>query len=161
MKKAPQPRTPAEERLTLIRDIGVLQVKLLVDGLRDLLLVPASLAAGVISLLSARHGRPGPQFYHLLGVGKQTERYINLFGAIENSPEKFEQPAPFGDADIDDLVGRVETFVIQEYRSGEVTAQAKERLDKALSTIRRRGRTEGHRDSAAGDPGPGDPTSTG
>ena len=139
MNQAPEEQLPADERWTLIRDVGVLQVKLLVDGLRDLLLVPASLVAGIVSLMSAHAGRPGPQFYHLLGFGKQTERWINLFGALENSPEKFEDQTPFGDADIDDLVGRVESFVIDEYRSGGVTAQAKERLDKALNTIRRRG----------------------
>lgn len=136
MNEAPRLETPAEERWTLIRDIGVLQVKLLVDGLRDLLLVPASLVAGLVSLLSASDGKPGLQFYRLLGFGKQTERWINLFGAIDNSPEQLDQQ-PFGEADIDDLVGRVESFVIDEYRNGGVTAQAKERLDKALKSIRR------------------------
>ena len=149
MNEVPRKRTSAEERWTLIRDIGVLQVKLIVDGLRDLLLVPASLVAGVVSLLSATAGRPGPQFYHLLGFGKQTERWINLFGAIENSPEKLDQPAAFGEADFDDLVGRVESFVVAEYRSGEVTAQAKERLDKALNTIRRRGQRSNEPPSSA------------
>ena len=143
MNTAPEEQAPADERWTLIRDIGVLQVKLLVDGLRDLLLVPASLVAGVVSLMSTRAGTPGPQFYRLLSFGKQTEQWINLFGAVDNSPEKFERQMPFGDADIDDLVGRVESFVIDEYRSGGVTAQAKERLDKALRTIRRRGQHGG------------------
>ena len=60
-------QTPHEEQnpdnWTLLRDVAVLQVKLLVDGLRDLVLVPASLIAGLISLLSASDGRPGPYFY--------------------------------------------------------------------------------------------------
>jgi len=142
MNEVPDNKSPADERWTLIRDIGVLQVKLLVDGLRDLLLVPASLVAGIASLASGEQGRPGLQFYHLLGFGKQTERWINLFGAVDNSPETLEQPASFGDADIDDLVGRVESFVVDEYRNGAVTAQAKERLDRALNTIRRRGRKD-------------------
>ena len=38
---------------TLIRDIAVLQVKLIVDGLRDLVLVPLSLAAAVLGILNA------------------------------------------------------------------------------------------------------------
>ena len=41
------------DRWTLIRDIAVLQVKLIFDGLRDFILVPVSLIAGIISLVRA------------------------------------------------------------------------------------------------------------
>jgi len=126
------------ERWTLIRDIGVLQVKLIVDGLRDLVLLPLSLAAGIISLLSSKDGKLGLQFYHLLAWGKQTELWINLFGAVTNSPEKIEQPHPFGDQDIDDIVGRLESFVVDEVKRGGVTTQAKERLDKILDAVQRK-----------------------
>ena len=78
---------------TLIRDIAVLQVKLVVDGLRDLILVPASLIAGIVSLSKTRGGEPGPEFYSLVSVGKQSERWINLFGAMRNAPNKLIQRA--------------------------------------------------------------------
>jgi hypothetical protein len=126
------------ERWTLARDIGVFQVKLIVDGLRDLLLVPASLVVGLVSLFSSEDGRPGSQFYQLLGVGKQSERWINLFGALENAPADTQHVEPFPDADIDNLVGRLETFVIDEHQRGGITAQAKVRFDKALNAIQRR-----------------------
>jgi hypothetical protein len=126
------------ERWTMLRDLGVLQVKLVVDGLRDIVLVPLSLVAGVISIASSKDGRPGPQFYHLLAWGKQSEVWINLFGAVKNSPEKIEQPMPFGDRDIDDIVGRLESFVVDEVRRGGVTTQAKERLDKILDAVQRK-----------------------
>jgi len=122
----------------LLRDLGVLQFKLVVDGLRDVILVPASLIAGIISIASSKDGRIGMQFYHLLGWGKQSEVWINLFGAVENSPEEIEQPLPFGDQGIDDIVGRLETFVVDEYKRGGVTAQAKERLDKILNAVQRK-----------------------
>ena len=120
------------ERWTLLRDLGVLQVKLVVDGLRDLVLVPLSLIAGIVSIASSNNGRPGSQFYELLAWGKQSELWINLFGAVKNSPEGIEQPQPFGDKDIDDIVGRLESFVVDEVKRGGVTTQAKERLDKIL-----------------------------
>jgi len=126
------------ERWTLLRDLGVLQVKLVVDGLRDIVLVPLSLVAGVVSIASSKDGRPGPQFYHILAWGKQSEVWINLFGAVKNSPEKIEQPKPFGDRDIDDIVGRLESFVVDEVRRGGVTTQAKERLDKILDAVQRK-----------------------
>jgi len=123
---------------TLIRDIAVLHVKLIVDGLRDLILVPASLVAGIVSLVKTTDGKPGPQFYLLVSAGKQSERWINLFGAIRNAPPEVVDENPFGEADMDDIVLRIESFVVDEYKRGGVTAQAKERIDKAMQAMRRR-----------------------
>jgi hypothetical protein len=133
---------PAAERWTLLRDLGVLQVKLIVDGLRDLILVPASLIAGIISIASGKDGRPGSQFYQLLAWGRESELWINLFGAVKNSPEAIAQPRPFGDHDIDDIVGRLETFVVDEAKRGGLTSQAKARLDKILDAVQRKKNTD-------------------
>lgn len=135
--------TPSEstghkaETWTLIRDIGVLQVKLLVDSLRDILLLPASLIAGIVSIASSQNGRPGLQFYRLLAWGRQSEVWINLFGAVKNSPQEIETPQAFGNQDIDDIVGRLESFVREEVKRGGVTSQAKDRLDKILEALQR------------------------
>jgi len=138
MKIPKEGQNSETDRWTLLRDLGVLQFKLLVDGLRDVILMPASLIAGIISIASGKDGKIGTQFYNLLGWGKQSEVWINLFGAVENSPEKIEQPHPFGDQGIDDIVGRLETFVVDEYKRGGVTAQAKKRLDKILNAVQRK-----------------------
>ncbi|MEJ2173067.1 MAG: hypothetical protein ACO22K_13175 [Woeseiaceae bacterium] len=122
----------------LLRDIGVLQLKLLVDGFRDLVLLPASLIAGLVSLVKGENGKPGPQFYQLLALGKQSERWINLFGALDNSAADLKEDRAFGEMDIDEIVSRVESFVVEEYQSGGLTAHAKERIDKALETLQRK-----------------------
>lgn len=123
---------------TLIRDVALLQVKLLVDGARDLLLVPATLIAGFVSLATSQDGKPGPQFYRLVGIGKQSERWINLFGAFDNAPPEVVEENHFGNTDMDQIVTRMESFVVDEYKRGGITAQAKERIDKALSALQRR-----------------------
>ena len=125
------------DRWTLIRDLALLQLKLVVYGLRDLILVPASLIAGVASLIGGDGKHPGPQFYRLLGVGKRSEHWINLFGAHRHSPDGVASEREFNDASIDDIIGRVESFVVDEYQRGGVTAQAKARLDSVLKSIRR------------------------
>jgi hypothetical protein len=124
---------------TLIRDIGVLQVKLVVDGLRDLVLVPASLVVGIVSVVKTKNGKPGSEFYNLVSIGKQSEQWINLFGAIENAPPDVVDTMPFGTGGIDDIVSRVELFVVDEYKRGGVTAQAKARIEKALKAMQRGG----------------------
>lgn len=137
-----EPMQPSEHNTNptwvLIRDVAALQVKLVVDGLRDLILVPASLIAGIVSLVRTENGRPGPEFYKLVSVGKQSERWINLFGAFSNAPPEVVEEAHFGNSDMDEIIGRMETYVIDEYRRGGVTAQAKEQFDKALTAVRRR-----------------------
>ena len=127
---------------TLIRDIAVLQAKLVVDGLRDLILVPTSLIAGIVSLAKTKDGKPGTQFYALVSVGRQSERWINLFGAIRNAPAEVVEARHFGDADIDEIVSRVESFVVDEYKRGGVTSQAKDRFEKAMEAMRLRRRKE-------------------
>ena len=124
---------------TLVRDAAVLQVKLIVDGLRDLLLVPASLVAALVSVARTTDGKPGDEFYRLVSVGKQSERWINLFGALRNAPDHVVEEYQFGAADIDDIVSRVESFVVDEYQRGGVTKQARDRLNEAIRRARKRG----------------------
>jgi len=71
-------------------------------------------------------------------MGKQSERWINLFGALKNAPADLEHTEQLPDAGMDDLVKRFEIFVIDEHRRGGITAQAKVRLDKAIDAIGRK-----------------------
>jgi len=126
--------TADRDRWALIRDIAVLQVKLVVDGARDVLLVPISLVAGIISLVKSNFGTDN-EFYELMRLGKRSERWINLFGATDHLPEADRDYMKLPDTDIDAMVSRVESFVVDEYRKGGVTQQAKERLDRAIDSL--------------------------
>ena len=131
----------AQERLdrrTLIRDVAVFQFKLIVDGLRDLVLVPVSLIAGIVSFVSARDDVPGSQFYELLEVGKQSEHWIDLFGALRNAPREVRNRVRFPEENMDQILDRIETFVIDEEKRGGITAQARERLERALRGFQNR-----------------------
>jgi hypothetical protein len=125
------------DRWTLLRDIAVLQVKLVVDGLRDLVLVPVSLIAGIISLVKGGD-EPATEFYDLLKMGRRSERWINLFGAAERVHGPASEDDQLLPEDIDALARRVESFVVDEYQKGGVTKQAKEQVDKALNTLHKR-----------------------
>ena len=126
---------PQVDHWTLIRDAAVLQFKLVVDGLRDLILVPLSLIAAVISLVKSENGKPGPHFYRLLRAGKRSERWIDLFGAYRRFQRHPEADEFAADMSIDDIVGRMESFVVDEYKRGGLTAQAKARIDQALRAV--------------------------
>ena len=136
MERLPDTEVQESPTWTLIRDVAVLQVKLLVDGLRDFLLVPASLVAGIVSLAKSRDGVPGHQFYSIVSLGSQSERWINLFGALRNAPPEVAEQDHFGDAELDDIVSRVESFVVDEYRRGGVTEKGRDRIREAMQKMR-------------------------
>ena len=130
------PREPATaaDRRTLVRDAAVLQVKLVIDGLRDLLLVPASIVAAIMSVIDHKNGRPGTQFYDLLAMGKRSEHWIDLFGALRDRDEYDLSK----EGNIDQVIDRMEAYVVDEYRRGSITKQAKERIDQALGALQER-----------------------
>ena len=146
MELMPQDEEQRAPVWVLIRDVGVLQVKLIVDGLRDLILVPASLIAGVVSLIRTENGKPGHEFYQLVSVGKQSEKWINLFGALRNAPPEVMPQDHFGDRDMDELVSRVEKFVVDEYQRGGWLTKAGRGMDRAfdnVSELQRKARRRG------------------
>lgn len=127
-------------RWDFLRDVAVLQLKLIVDGLRDLILVPASLVVALVSLMRGGE-ETGREFYELLQYGKRTEEWIDLFGALEKRglgtrPEKNLES-------IDEIADRIEAFIVHEYNKGGVTHKAKQRLDRALDALQKRGKNVG------------------
>ena len=136
------------DRWTLIRDVAVFQVKLLFDGFRDLLLLPISLITGIVSLVKGGR-KPSSEFYDLLRVGRRSERWINLFGAASHLHGPATDEDRFPVDDVDEMVSRVESYVVDEYRRGGVTAQAKERLDKALDLVHKKARRTKRREDEA------------
>lgn len=138
MQTAEEQAGPRASNWSLARDLAVLQVKLIVDGLRDLVLLPTSIVAAIMSFAHSKDSVPGPQFYRLLVVGKQSDLWIDLFGALRNAPADVERAETFDVANLDDIVSNIEKFVVDEYQRGGVTAQAKARIDAALKTMRRK-----------------------
>ena len=68
-----------QSRISLIWEVLVLQVKLVADGLRDVLLVPLSLGAAILGLVAGGDD-PGRLYRKLMLLGRRSERWINLFG---------------------------------------------------------------------------------
>lgn len=98
-------RMHRDPRKTLLRDALVFQGKLVVDGLRDLVLCPIALGAAVIDFMQGDSRRRN-HFYEVVHYGRRTERWINLFEAAERAPHK---PRPDIDLpSIDECVDRFE-----------------------------------------------------
>ena len=121
-------------RAELIRDAALLQGKLLIDGVRDLVLVPISIVAALIDLLTGE--RPaGRRFYSIVQLGRRSEHWINLFGAADRSPHENRWGHGEESVRLDDLVEQVEKVVKDQYAEGGVTGSARNALNRALEVL--------------------------
>ena len=114
------------QRWLLVRDATAFQLKLAIDGVRDLLLIPVSLVAALISLVTG--GGRTSTFYEVVRLGQRTERWINLFGIVRDDHDH-------SDEGMDAFVQRLELLVLEQYRRGGITATAKDRIDQVLDRV--------------------------
>ncbi len=119
--------TESTRRGILIRKTIVFQLKLLTDGLRDLVLVPISLFASLIGLIRGGD-EPERELQQVLDFGHDTEVWINLFGRHEAHHNASSA------ASIDSLFTHVEEVLKQQYKSSGLSKRAQEEIDEALHT---------------------------
>lgn len=74
---AASPRSPGR-RGRLVRRVILFQVKLMADGMRDVVMSPLSIAAGLFGLIS-RNGNAEVYLDRLMRFGRETDHWINLF----------------------------------------------------------------------------------
>jgi hypothetical protein len=76
--------TANRSRWIILRDLLIFQVKLFLDGAKDLVLSPVSLGAAVIDLFIPTD-KPGERFYAVMRLGEKFDRWLSLFGAAEKA----------------------------------------------------------------------------
>ena len=91
-------------RLRLLRDVLVFQVKLAMEALLDITLIPVSLAAAGVDLLLGNWRRPR-WFHAVLRFGERCERRIDLWGVRADGTAV--------DLEIDAVMRSIETLVRQ------------------------------------------------
>ena len=118
-------------RGALIREALVLQLKLLADGVRDMLLVPISLVATLAGILRGGDD-PDREFRQVIELGRQSEQWINLFGQHEPLQEAGQAGS------IDMLLTKAEEVVREQVRQGGVTENASNAIERALKAAHRK-----------------------
>ena len=118
-------------RSALVFRIILFQFKLFADGVRDILLSPLSIIAGILGLLSS-NSDPHACFNRLLKMGHQSDRWINLFDHY-SSGSTGSKPAT-----MDDLAEKLETVLRDDYHSNGMTAKTVRKLDEIIAELKRR-----------------------
>lgn len=125
-----------DERQTFLRDAAVFHAKLIVDGLRDLMLFPATLVATGIDLVK-REDPPGRRFYAVVHFGKQTGQWIDLFEAADRAPATDGPRPTIRAASFDDLADQFEQKVKEEVEKGDLSASARRAVDQIVAAAQR------------------------
>lgn len=121
--------TDNSARSDLIRRSLLLQVKLIVDGVRDFLLVPVALVATLAGLLRSGDD-PAREFNRVIELGRASEEWIDLFGTHQQANDARignNQPKT-----LEEWAGRAEEAIQKEIKSGELSEQAARAIRRAL-----------------------------
>jgi hypothetical protein len=96
-------------RAVLIRDFLIFQLKLVLDGFKDVFLFQASIVAVVIDLFFS--GRRKRLFYRVMLLGERIDLWLNLHGAITRMRESRDGLFGGSKAGSDSLLGQIEQAV--------------------------------------------------
>lgn len=95
-----------------VRDFFIFQLKLVIDGLKDLAIFQVSIAAIVLDILAGRGRRPR-LFYSVLKLSERFDHWLNLHGVSERLDDPSNEDGLFGasEAGSDTLLGKIEQLV--------------------------------------------------
>ena len=120
-------------RSKLVYRVILFQFKLAADGIRDLLLSPLSIIAGILGILFSSND---PHYYlnKLLKTGQASDRWINLFDTEHPRKQTNSRDT------LDGLARRFEEVVRKDYARNGVSAKAAKKFEDVLNDIKSRHR---------------------
>ena len=94
----------------VLRDLVIFQLKLLLDGVADVVISQIALVAVAIDLLFPAE-RKGKRFYAVMARAERFDRWLSLYGSADAAD--LEEDGLFGasKAGSDTMLGRLETLV--------------------------------------------------
>ena len=131
-EQLPEPPPDSNERWKFVRDVIVFQLKMFLNNVRDLALMPVSLAAAASDLI-LKGDREGARFYKVLRWGWHSEKVIDVYSAVEHQPpDGFEIGR---DYTVDGVVARLEEVVAREVEKGGTASSIKAAMDRAIDQL--------------------------
>lgn len=122
-------RSPISHERVLARDILVLQLKLVIEAARDLLLSPLSLAAALLDVMLSKRQEPR-YFRAVLDFGRRSDEWIDLWAAARGPSRQAQGP-------VDSVLNNVEE-VLRDPQAGARRAKVLKRwAERQMSRARR------------------------
>ena len=138
----PNTQKTADERWRFWRDVLVFELKMFIGNLRDFALMPVSVMAAMIDLVS-KGEREGSLFYRVLRWGAHSEEVLDAYSPIRDELQDRKVNPNYT---VDAVVGRLEAVLVREYEKGGTAATIKAALDRTIDQLHRE--TGEHRERA-------------
>lgn len=103
--------TKGRTRWVILRDLLIFQLKLAMDGAKDIVLAPLSLVAVVLDLAFPGK-RPGHRFYGVMRLGEHFDRWLSLFAAADKADALSDGLFGASRAGTRSMLGKLEEIVI-------------------------------------------------
>ncbi len=126
-----------DERWRFWRDVLAFNLKVLLGNLRDFALIPVSLGAALIDVVS-KGEQDGSLFYRVLRWGAHSEEVLDAYSAV-----KAENVSVNPNYTVDAVIARMEGVMVREYEKGGTAASIKTALDRVIDQLQHG--TGGHR----------------
>ena len=120
----------AKHSNTIIRDVLILQCKLFVEALRDVILSPIALGAALLDLAMSK--QQAPRYFHqVLRWGKRSDEWIDPWSAAEKAGSKHQDG-------LNALLAQVEVAVSDPAQGARRARVLKRWAERQLTRARRR-----------------------
>ncbi len=103
----------------IVRDALIFQVKLWLEGFKDLVLMPLSLGAALIDILFRDPSNRGA-LYAVMKMGNRFERWVHLYAALEDT--EAHEPKDFRGDSLDDLLNEAADGIEENMSDGSPEA---------------------------------------
>ena len=101
----------SDEKRVILRDMIIFQIKLALDGAKDIVFAPLAVVAVMIDIVFPG-GRPGRTFYALMRVGERFDRWLSLFAAANTADPLTDGLFGSSRAGSGSMLGRLEEIAI-------------------------------------------------
>lgn len=112
----------SHSKAVLLRDLVIFQIKLVMDGMKDLVLMPLTIGAAAIDIVFPGR-RPGHRFYLVMALGERFDRWLNLFSASDNADASKDGLFGRGRAGRNTMLGELDDLLFGGDRSAADGAQ--------------------------------------
>lgn len=118
-------------RWRFFRDVVVFELKMFIGNLRDFALMPVSVVAALIDLIS-KGDREGSLFYRVLRWGAHSEQMLDAYSPIRHELQYLNVNPNYT---VDAVVARLESVVVREIEKGGTAATIKAALDRTIDQL--------------------------
>jgi hypothetical protein len=116
--------TIGRTRWVILRDLVIFQIKLVLDGAKDIALAPLSIIAAALDLFFPG-ARPGHRFYGVMRLGERFDRWLSLFAAADKADAREDGLFGASRAGSSSLLGRLEAIALGHDEPVDATPAAR------------------------------------